>query len=260
MPNKYWNKTNIFGLAGILAYAVTTLVLFIPFKGEPSMSLIDWQSPLGIVVITLFVISIVLYIWAICRREHHLTPREAADLLESRKQYLPQLKDNATNKTKQLEYIRDMASNKITFSEYLTKYVSDPSKLNIKIYGLFYVLREYMLIGFKVGSAMWNNLYYEDLKKADDVLRPLETEYDLLVSQVKDKNLKNKLNEYWDIVDKTNSRIIFEQMMRQIDTLTPMRRNLVNIVEKLYSRKLKPITIRRINDRIDELLYGELDE
>ena len=259
MPNKFWNKTNIFGLAGILAYAVTTLVLFIPFKGEPSMSIVDWQSPLGIIVMTFFLLSCGLYAWGICKHEHHLSPREAADLLESRKEYMPQLKGNVANRTKQLEHIRDMASDMI-FNEYLSKYVSDPSKLNIKNHGLFFVLKEYVLIGFKVGSAMYNNLYYEDLKKADDVLRPLETEYDLLVSQVKDKNLKKKLNEHWDIVDKTNSRIIFEQMMRKKDTLSPIRRNLVNIVEKFYSRKLKPITIRRINDRIDELLYGELDE
>jgi len=223
------------------------------------MSLVDWQSPLGIIVIALFLLSCGLYAWGICKHEHHLSPREVADLLESRKEYLPQLKGNVANKTKQLEHIRDMASDMI-FNEYLSKYVSDPSKLNIKNHGLFLVLREYVLIGFKVGSAMYNNLYYEDLKKADDVLRPLETEYDLLVSQVKDKNLKKKLNEYWDIVDKTNSRIIFEQMMRKKDTFSPIRRNLVNIVEKFYSRKLKSITIRRINDRIDGLLYGELDE
>lgn len=217
------------------------------------------HDPVGILGLALIGVSAILFVMNLRRKEHQLSPRQAADLLKSREHYLPQLKENIINKTKCLKHVRDMAS-KMTFNEYLTKYVSHPSKLNIKIHGLLFVLKENILIGFKVGSAMYNNLYYEDLKQKDDILIPLETEYDLLIAQVKDKNLKKKLNEHWDVVDKSNSRIIFEKMMRHIDTLSPMRRNLVNIVEKIYSRRLKPITLRKINDRIDELLYGELDE
>lgn len=38
---KIWNRDIISALAGILAYAVTTLALFVPFKGVSSVSLID---------------------------------------------------------------------------------------------------------------------------------------------------------------------------------------------------------------------------
>jgi hypothetical protein len=34
MQDRFWNKTNIFGFAGILAYAVTTLVLFIGYSAS----------------------------------------------------------------------------------------------------------------------------------------------------------------------------------------------------------------------------------
>lgn len=120
---KFWSKTNIYGLAGILAYAVTVLVLFIPFKGESSMSLVDWQSPLGIIVMVLFALSCGLYVWGICKHEHQMTPREAVNLLKGREEYLPKLKNNIQNQTKQLEVNRDLAG-KITFTQYLQKYYS----------------------------------------------------------------------------------------------------------------------------------------
>lgn len=260
MESRFWNKTNIFGMAGILAYAVTTLVLFIPFKGEPSMSLVDWQSPLGIIVIVLFFISIVLYCVGIFTHEHQLSPREAADLLESRKQYLPKLKDIVMKKTKQLESIRDLAS-KMSIDEYLKSYIMTSSESKLNTNKVLDILKLDTISGYKSGIAMYHNLYYEDLKKDDDLLKPMETEYDLLIAQVKDRKLKKILNELWDVTDKTNSRIIFESMMKNSKKpLSPSRKNLVNDVEKFYSRKIKPIPMTRVLNRIDDLLNGESDE
>ena len=116
-------------LSGFGAWILSVL----PFFQEGSqMNLTSWA---------LLVIGTLLVFSGFFKPERQMTPRQAADLLESRKQYLPQLRENIIKKTKHLEYVRDMAS-KMTFKEYLTKYVSHPSKLNIKIHGLLFVIRE----------------------------------------------------------------------------------------------------------------------
>lgn len=209
----------------------------------------------------LIVVSgVMLVIWGIIKPERQLSPRDAANLLEDRKQYLPQLKENIINKTRQLTYNKEIAS-KMAFEDYLKGYVVELSKSKTKLSGVVDILKYYMTIGFNVGLSLGNNLYYEDLKQNDSVFNDLQAVYDLLLAQVKDKNLKKKLNTYWDIEDKSNSRMIIEQMVRNAKTpLTPSRKIQVNLVEKFYSRKIKPIPISDVMNRIDELLYGELDE
>ena len=245
MPN-WFNSTVRFGVGSLI-------LALLPFSQEGAkMNITSWA---------LVGIGMILVLWGVFKPEHRLTPREAADLLESRKKYLPQLKDNIINKTKRLEYVRDVAS-KITFDEFLRKFVlGSPSDPKNKEAGFWDIAKFYVIAGFKTSGAMYNNLYYEDLKRKDDILNPLETEYDLLVAQNKDKKLRKKLNEYWDVADKSNSRIIFERMMRNAKhPLSPSRKNLVNLVEKFYSRKIKPIPISNLMNRIDELLCGASDE
>jgi uncharacterized integral membrane protein len=85
-----WSKSGITTAAGIFAYVVTILVLFIPFEGEPSMSLINWQTPLGIIVIVVFVVSVVLYFIALFKREIGYPDKEK--IVIQRRENLPLLR------------------------------------------------------------------------------------------------------------------------------------------------------------------------
>jgi len=85
--SKIWSKTGISAIAGLFSFVVTMLVLFVPFKGEPAMSLINWQSPLGIIVVVLLIITIVFYAVAIFK--HELGHREWNIIVEERQEYIP---------------------------------------------------------------------------------------------------------------------------------------------------------------------------
>lgn len=108
---------------------------------------------------------------------------------------------------------------------------------------------------------MADNLYYEDLKKNDDTLSSLETEYDLLLSQFKDRKLKKLLKGYWDTEDINNSMVCFQRMViNDKYEIKPEARNKANRLGKFNKRRLKPIAINEVMQRIDELLDGAPDE
>jgi hypothetical protein len=122
MGKRFWIKENIFGLAGILAYAVTTLVLFIPFKGEPSMSLINWHSPLGYLVIGLFVLSVVFYAIGIFKRDKKLSHNDEDVILKKRQQFLPKLSSAIDNRIKTARVLQTKAE-RFPLSQYWDKYL-----------------------------------------------------------------------------------------------------------------------------------------
>lgn len=107
-----------------------------------------------------------LVFWGIFKPEHQITPKEAANLLKIRAEYLPKLKDNIQKQTKQVEHIRDLAG-KITFTQYLEKYYSF-LKGTIKRKSFIGRLGKFGQIpwSLRIGSSgMLGNLYYYDLKK-----------------------------------------------------------------------------------------------
>lgn len=244
MRDRLFNRTT---LSGIGAWILSVL----PFFQEGSMmNATSWA---------LLAIGTILVLWGILKREHQLSPKEAANLLKDRAEYLPKLKNNIQEQTKQVEHIRDIAS-KITFTQYLGKYYSflkgtkKRSSFIGKIGDIPWAIRI-------VPSGVTNNLYYHDLKKMDDLYNSLETEYELLLPEIKDRKLKKKLKNFWDLEDMNNSRIAFGQMVKNDKyPISPEARKIANKMEKFYKRSLKLIPITEIMERIDELLDGEPDE
>ena len=83
MRKRLLNQTT---LSGFGAWILSVL----PFFQEGSqMNLTSWA---------LLVIGTLLVFLGFFKPERQMTPRQAADLLESRKQYLPQLKENIIKK------------------------------------------------------------------------------------------------------------------------------------------------------------------
>jgi hypothetical protein len=198
MQNKFWNKTNIFGLAGILAYSVTTLVLFIPFKGEPSMSIIDWRSPLGIIVIVLFVISVILYIWGIFKKEKTLSFNDKKALVEGRAQLLPKLRLCIDSRLKATRPLINKAES-LSLNQYWEKYLKNTMPYIItkkKPERPLQIANSLVRHGF-----MFNNLYYQELKEADGNYKRTVDNYKLTISQVdsiiSDKKLNSLLRGLW---------------------------------------------------------------
>lgn len=89
----------------------------------------------------------------------------------------------------------------------------------------------------------------------------METDYDLLLSEAKDRKLKKRLKSYWEKEDVHNSRESFQQMIKNDKyNMSPTARQIANYFDKFFKRTLKPIPIHDVMERIDELLDGAPDE
>jgi len=202
MEDKFWNKTTIFGLAGLLAYAVTTLVLFIPFKGDPSMSLINWQSPLGIIVVALFVVSICLFTYGIFKKEPRLSYRDVWALVEERNQYLPSLLPIIRGRLERASELASEAGQQ-TLDFYRGKYLLHSWKYVIckMVWGHNIALASQNALAWT--GFMTDNLYYSLLKDNDRQYQLLVTQYSSVIALITDGKLKNLINRLW-----TSERII----------------------------------------------------
>jgi hypothetical protein len=207
MGNTFWNKTNILGLAGLLAYAVTFLVLLIPFKGEPSVSLVDWRSPLGIIVICLFVTSIGLYIWGILKRSLSFNDKKA--LVEGRRQTLSDLRQSIDRRLKATRPLATKAE-RMSILQYWDKYLKNTYPYIItkqKPRKPLEITNSLVKHGF-----MWNNLYYQELKENDGNYKRAVDEYNINYSKIDDrgrKALERPLRWLWRLEHITSSTQIY---------------------------------------------------
>ena len=251
MLKMFWNKNNISTLAGILAYAVTTLVLFIPTKGESQMSLVNWQSPMGITIIGLFVLSVALYAISIAKREKQLSYHDMKVLIEKRREYLEPLKVVIKGRLTRSDYLVKQAS-ELPLEEYHKKYA-----LRLKtnkataIYSWIFIKQNFMV----------DNLYYGSLKDNDSEYRPMIKDYEFMYAQIKDRKLKRKLNGLWQFEHMCNSINIFALLSKNHPDIKKTIHGLrtARTGEKYNADAIK----RQLNDvmtRIDQLLDGEEDE
>lgn len=198
MGNKFWNKTNIYGLAGALSWVITVLVLFIPFKGDSTVSLVQWDSPLGIVVIALSCIVAALYFIAILKHDKVLSFNDKKALLEERGKILPKLQTAIDNRLKAALPLKNKAE------KYpLSKYWEDYLRYTLRYIGRRNKPKSDQEISNQLFNKgfMLNNLYYQDLKEQDGNYKRSVECYNLVLSQVKttvnDKELVKRLNYLW---------------------------------------------------------------
>jgi hypothetical protein len=260
MPKNLFSKTNISLTAGLLAYIVTILVLFIPFEGQPSMSLIDWHSYLGIIVITLFVLSLVLYIYGILKHDKCLSPKEALELLNKRKEYLPELKTIIENKIKEHDLCRDKASN-TSIEDYSKSYFWNNHKYRSSL------KRHPNNINLAFQEALFasgfitDNLLYQDLIKRDPNMSNIESKYNILFAQITDKKLKKYIKDYWWYEQRFNSWRVLEEIIKNGKYKININKlRILNTVSNKFSSPQKNKALSKIMNRIDELLDGMEDE
>jgi hypothetical protein len=174
MP-KIWNKTGISALAGLLAYIVTVLVLFIPYKGETAVSAIDWRSPLGLVFIGLFSLSVILYSVSIFKRDLDFFQKKS--ILEQRQEYLPLLRETIEQIIVHFKELSKEAG-KLPLESYFDKYL----KLNSTYQRIFnrlphkdLALRREIAICLALQSKLFfrKNTYLYELESKDTALAQL---------------------------------------------------------------------------------------
>jgi hypothetical protein len=198
--NKIWDKTTISNIAGILAYAITILVLFIPYKEGSAMSNIEWNSPFGIIIIILFIASIVLYGLSILKKEKTLSLRDIYAIVEHRESYLPQLKNTIDAI---LIRKRELAieAGKLSLEQYYDKYL----KLNKTFKVVYKVLKDNpndktarrkvaIITSLQMKNFGMNNVYLLELEDKDNNgIIQLQKDYDNLYSKNTDKLLAKEL-------------------------------------------------------------------
>lgn len=259
MREKFWSKTNIFGLAGILAYAVTTLVLFIPFKGEPSMSLVNWQSPLGIVVIILFASSIALYGHGMFKEESKLSYRDMQGLIERRKKYLPSLDTVIDKRLKRASELANRATQR-TLVSYRDKYLLHSWKY--VVCKAFWSRNDDLAIQNALAwtGFLKDNLFYGLLKDSDTQYQSLTTQYQNLVAQVIDGKLKKLLDGIW-IEERTVYSMRIWCMLSKKSNKVPHTPFGIRFARRGESFGEQTLVRQRskVTQRISELLEGDYD-
>lgn len=210
MGKTFWNKTTLYGLAGLLSWAITVLVLFIPFKGDSTMSLVKWNSPLGIIVIALFVLTVILYGIAILKKEQQLSYPDKQVKMQERKHVLPKLQSVIENRLKALQPLI-IKSEKLPLNQYWEKYLKNTFPYLItkkKPPKPLEICNKLVRHGF-----LFDNLYYQELKENDSKYQKAIENYNQKLSETKavvnDIVLNKKLNSLWKFEHMTNSLQIY---------------------------------------------------
>ncbi len=217
------------------------------------MSLVDWQSPLGVTVIVLFCISVILYVLALIKKDHipkRLTRPELDLLIKERSKYLKPLEVVIK---KRLEIVDGLAyvASQCSLDEYQQRYL--PFQRNKKPLAIQNAL-------FKKGF-MWNNHYYQLLKDTDSKLQPIMEDYKVYFAQIKDNSLRKYLNKLWMAEHMTNSFKTYAIVAKGDKRIphTPHGLNVARIGENINESNID-ISLKRVMERIHELLEGAEDE
>jgi hypothetical protein len=158
------------------------------------MSLIDWRSPLGIVVIVLFILSVFLYIYGILKREKEMSFSDKKALVEERKQYLPKMRELIGKRLTLSKQIAIRAS-KVTLEQYKLQYLNNTWPYFIhrrKHYEPVKILSSLWKQGFA-----WDNLHYRYLKENDNQYQQIVSSYNNYLARIEDKKIKKYLDTLW---------------------------------------------------------------
>jgi len=222
------------------------------------MSLVRWDSPLGIIVIFLFSITVVLYLIAILKTERHLSYPDKTALVEERKQTLLKLKHSIESRMKATRPLITK-SERLPLNQYWDKYLKNafpyiitrknPQK-PVKI------INDLVNRGFVL-----NNLYYQELKESDPNYNQIVDNYNINNSKIDKwalKVLEPKLNWLWRLEHYTSSTLICA-------TLSMSNKRVPNVpigyrlglFGKKRSRDNIQNCLTEIESKISELLRGE---
>lgn len=235
-------------IGGLFISLVPNLIL------GANMNALSW-------VFTILGSSLVLggVIFSIFTKEKTLSPRDYIALFEDRKKYLPELKTIIAAKINRHEYLMNKSS-KASFEDYGKEYFWNNKKYKDSLRKHPNNINFAYQIGFWATGFIADNLLYQDLMKADDILSEIESKYKLLYSQIKDRKLKKLLKDYWYLERVANSGWIFEELMKNSkQQITVTKRRLMNIGFRTQG-DFKGKKLSMIIERIDELSNGEKDE
>ncbi len=261
--SRMWSKTGISALAGLLAFVATFLVLFVPAKGEPAVSLVNWQSPLGIAVMVLVALAVAFYIISIRKREPGR--RDMNAIVKQRQEYLPQLGktvDQILSRKRELA----IQAGKLPLEKYYDKFLAH-GKIFDRQYRKLAKTHKDELTRRKVAIAMalylesfWKkNTYFLELQEGDtSILKPLLEEYKAHKAHNTDRILSGNLRCLFGVTQLCYSVIAFAELGKSNNLPFKSAKYLNKFYEKpkLIETQLEKLH-QAVSRRIDELRRGD---
>jgi hypothetical protein len=242
--NKYWDKTAISTYANILATGDTVVVLFTPIKGGSTVSNIEWYTPFGIAVISLFASSLALTAISLFKHDNEISFLDKKALVEGRKTYLPKLIELNDRRLIMSKQIATRAS-KFTLLQYKEKYLNNT---------LPYLLHPHRSVApIKILNSLakngfaFDNLHYHLLIENDTRYAQIVTAYNTCVASVEDKKLRGLLKDLWIFDRMANSAYIYSLLAMN----HPEIRNPPSFIRHGY--KGKEITEDVVKDKLEEV-------
>ena len=257
-----WDKTRIATIAGLLAYIVTILILFIPFKGESAMSLINWQTPLGIVVIVFFVVSITLYAIACFKRELSYPDKEKK--VKQRQENLPLLRnsiDAILERQKELAFEIGKRPLQNFFDEYLKK--SKEYKLHRKLLNTFHTsdktTKHKVAILVAIAKFFFaKTICLNDECKDDERMTRLQAKKEVYYHRNDDRELSRDIDYLFTAAAKYHSALAFSELATNNQLSYTSAEKYAAFEEKpeiLHRAMVK--AYKAMNDRMELLKGGE---
>ncbi len=260
MFKKIWNKTGITAIAGLTAYIVTILVLFIPFRGEPAKNLVDWSSPIAIIAMVLFAISLILYGIGIFK--HDMDFLQKKTILENRQKDIPLIRteiDKAVVRYQELartagelpleDYYDRYFKNNDTFRKEYVKLVQPNEQLKRKI-AIFYSMR--------TKNFQNKNTWLIELVGKDLVMNEIKNEIDTLLSRIGDRQLRKDIEYMYQCLEREASLASMSWVLK----LSDIQFNSPEYYNKLYGIPttavdwIKNLAHNSINKKLTELEVG----
>lgn len=256
------DKTRITAIAGILAYIVAILVLFIPFQGEQAMSLINWHSPLGIVVIAFFVASVVLYGIACFKRELHYPDKEKA--VNQRREDLPLLRNSIDAIiTRQKELTLEIGKVPIEsfFNEYLK--IDKDYKRYRRLLNALHKSDEQTKHKLAILLSMTKYFYpkaihLNNASRDDGKMSELNTEKDIYYRRNNDKKLSSNIDELLTRATQYHSILALTELATNNELSYRSVKNYAVFEEK--PKRLEGLmtkAYKAMNDRMGLLMRGD---
>lgn len=223
------------------------------------MNRLNWETPLGITVIALFVVGLILYVIGIFKKD--IGYREWQIIVEDRKGYLPLFRsvvDKMVIRYGELSVIAGQLPLETYYDKYLklnNTFKQEYSKLSKRD---DVVRRKLAIIVslFKKGFYK-KNTYLSELVVNDAIMTSLNTDYSAFISRINDKKLKSNLDLLMITMMQINSAKSISEMAKNAQL--PLKD--AKFYNTLYD---KPKTLENwgnrvhswVNDRFEILLNG----
>ncbi len=209
MERRFWNKTVILDIASIVSNLAALGIMFIPQRGEDKMTILNWQSPQGILVIALIATSVVLVIIGIFLKDTHLSFNDKKALIQERSRSLAELRSHIDSRLRAAQPLMNKAE-RLPLLEYWKMYLKNTYP--------YIVTRQTPKTPLEIANALrkhnflWNNEYYGELKEQDGNYKRVLNNYHMSLAKVDRRSRKiltPSLNGLWRLEHWSNSCQIF---------------------------------------------------